>query len=233
MVKVILWDVDGTLLDFKAAESAAIKACFSLFGFGACSDEAVARYAAINDIHWEMLERGEIEKPRMLVRRFEVFFEQMGLPTAQAAAFNEAYQNRLGDTICFCDDSFALLQSLRAQVKQYAVTNGTKTAQDKKLAKSGLVNVFDGIFISEDIGAEKPDIRFFRQVFSSIGSYGKDEVLIVGDSLTSDMKGGENAGILSCWYNPKGLENNKGVSPRYEIKNLWQVKDILKEQEQQ
>ncbi|MBR5501741.1 MAG: YjjG family noncanonical pyrimidine nucleotidase [Oscillospiraceae bacterium] len=230
MIKVILWDVDGTLLNFKLAEREAIKACFTQFQLGECSDETVAKYSAINDLHWQMLERKEIEKPRMLVRRFEVFFEELGITTALAAQFNTAYQSCLGDTICFCDDSYNLLQSLRGQVKQYAVTNGTKVAQDKKLNNSGLISLFDGIFISEDVGVEKPDIAFFEHVWQQIGHYEKDEVLIVGDSITSDMQGGNNAGILCCWYNPEGAKNSKRLRIDYEITSLQQIPAILKEQ---
>ena len=229
MIKVILWDVDGTLLDFKAAEKAAVKECFSLFELGECTDEAVARYSAINDIWWERLERKECTRAQTLVGRFRDFFEAEGLDSSIAEAFNEQYQSRLGDTICFCDNSFALLEKLKGSVLQCAVTNGTKVAQDKKLNKSGLIRLFDHIFISEDIGAVKPDTDFFEKVWSAIGRYGRDEVLIVGDSLTSDIKGGNNAGILSCWYNPKGAVNTKDARPDYEIGNLWQVEDILRE----
>ena len=112
----------------------------------------------------------------------------------------------------------------------YAVTNGTKVAQDKKLAKSGLVELFDAVFISEEIGVEKPGVGFFEKVWDSIGKYKSDEVMIIGDSLTSDIQGGNNAGILCCWYNPKGAVNYTGVRVDYEIDNLQKVKEIIDEE---
>ena len=227
MIKVILWDIDGTLLDFQTAEKEAIRACFEIFKLGECTDEMIARYSVINKGYWERLERKEISKPEVLVGRFQEFFATEGIVTDCAEAFNEEYQWRLGDTICFCDDGYELVKGLKGRVKQYAVTNGTKVAQVKKLNKSGLVDLLDDVFISEDIGVEKPDVKFFEHVWDVIGRYEADEVLIVGDSLTSDMQGGNNAGILCCWYNPKGLENPKGVKLDYEIRSLQEVLGII------
>lgn len=227
MIKVILWDVDGTLLDFLKAEYAAIKKCFELFHLGECTDEMITRYSVINKKYWERLERGEITKPEVLIGRFEEFFEKEGIVTDCAEGFNKEYQVRLGDTICFCDDSYNLLKGLKDKVKQYAITNGTKVAQDKKLSKSGLDKLFDGIFISEEIGVEKPYLGFFEHVWDKIGSYKPEEVMIVGDSLTSDIQGGNNAGILCCWYNPYKKENDKGLRIDYEIDNLQNVLEII------
>ena len=227
MIKVILWDVDGTLLDFVKAEYAAIRKCFEVFRLGECTDEMIARYSVINRGYWERLERGEVTKPEVLVGRFRDFFASEGIETDCAEAFNKEYQVRLGDTICFCDDSYHLVKGLRGKVKQYAVTNGTKVAQDKKLKKSSLDQLFDDIFISEEIGMEKPHSGFFHYVWDKIGEYESNEVLIVGDSLTSDMQGGNNAGILCCWYNPTGKENNTGLRIDYEINDLQKILDII------
>ncbi len=227
MIKVVLWDIDGTLLDFEKAENQAMKTCFEVFGLGECTDEMIARYSVINKGYWERLERKEITKPEVLVGRFIEFFEREGLKSDCAEAFNSEYQLRLGDTICFCDDGYELVKSLKDRVKQYAVTNGTKVAQDKKLNRSGLIDLFDDVFISEEIGVEKPDVKFFEHVWECIGHFNSDEVIIIGDSLTSDMQGGNNAGILCAWYNPKGLENNKGVKLDYVIRNLHDILQIV------
>lgn len=228
MIKVILWDIDGTLLDFIKAEYAAIKKCFEVFQLGECTDEMISRYSKINRGYWERLERKEITKPEVLVGRFRDFFSGENIDTNCAEEFNKEYQIRLGDTICFCDDSYELIKSFKDRVKQYAVTNGTKIAQDKKLVKSGLINLFDDIFISEEVGYEKPDIRFFEHVWAKIGAYKPDEVMIVGDSLTSDIQGGNNAGIVCCWYNPKRANNNSCLKIDYEITNLNQILEIVK-----
>ena len=227
MIKVLLWDIDGTLLDFLKAEHAAINKCFEVLELGTCTDEMIARYSVINRSYWERLERGELTKPEVLVGRFKEFFEKEGLPVECAEPFNEEYQSRLGDTVCFCDDSYDLVKGLKGRVKQYAVTNGTKVAQDKKLAKSGLREIFDEVFISEEVGIEKPGIGFFEHVFSVIGQYDPKEVMIIGDSLTSDMQGGNNAGILCCWYNPRKEINDKNIKVDYEIDNLYKILELI------
>lgn len=229
MIKVLLWDIDGTVLNFLKAEYVAIKQCFAELGLGECTDEMIGRYTKINRKYWEKLERGEITKPEVLVGRFREFFEAEGLPVEKAEAFNKEYQVRLGDTICFCDDAYELVKSLKCNYKQYAVTNGTKVAQDKKLKKSGLDQLLDGVFISEEVGVEKPGIGFFEYVWNCIGEYEKSEIMIIGDSLTSDMKGGNNAGIVCCWYNPGHVVNDKGVTVDYEVDNLQLLPGILEQ----
>ena len=227
MIKVILWDVDGTLLDFKKAECAAIKKCFEIFGLGECTDEMIGRYSVINRGYWEKLERGEITKPEVLVNRFVDFFETENIKSDCAKEFNEQYQKWLGETVCFCDNSYELMENLKGRVKQYAVTNGTKAAQDRKLSKSGLIDIFDGVFISEVVGCEKPGIKFFEYVWEQIGDYDKKEILIVGDSLTSDIQGGNNAGIMCCWYNPKNIKNETNLRIDYEIDDLQKILEII------
>lgn len=227
MIKTILWDVDGTLLSFRKAERVAIKTCFETFGLGPCTDEMVDRYSVINARYWERLELGELTKPQVLSGRFEEFFASERVVCGDVAGFNREYQVRLGDTVCFNDESYELVKNLKGQVRQYAVTNGTKVAQDRKLSRSGLDRLFDGIFISDVIGHEKPTMGFFDYVLARIEPCGKEEILIVGDSLTSDIKGGNNAGIPTCWYNPDGLANTKGVTVVYEIRDLREILVIL------
>ena len=227
MIKVVLWDIDGTLLNFEAAEKNAIRACFASHELGECSDEMLKRYSVINRKYWEALEKCELTKPQVLVGRFREFFETEGLPVEKAESVNAEYQLLLGETVVFCDDGYELVNKLKGKVKQVAVTNGTKVAQDKKLAKSNLIELLDNVFISDVLGVEKPNKGFFDIVFERIGEYKKEEMLIVGDSLTSDIRGGNNAGILTCWYNPKKLENTVGVHVDYEITNLWEIEQIL------
>ena len=230
MIKVILWDVDGTLLDFKAAEKAAIRKCFSIFQLGQCTDDMIKEYSAINDKYWRALEKGTLTKPEVLVGRFQEFFSLHGLPVEKAVPFNEEYQIRLGDTVVFRDDSYELVKSFQGKVLQGVVTNGTKTAQVKKLANSGFDKLIELTFISDEIGIEKPNVGFFDVVFEKLASYGsfkKDEIMIVGDSLTSDMQGGNNAGIVSCWYNPERKLCSLPLRLDHDIENLNQVKDIV------
>ena len=226
---VILWDIDGTILNFLAAEKAAIKRGFQEFHIGECTDEMLADYSQINKKYWEMLERKEASKPEILLGRFYEFFEKYGIDKSVAEEFQPWYQLALGDTIVFENGALELLQELKGKVKQYAVTNGTKVAQTKKLSKSGLDKIFDEVFISEDIGVEKPSVEFFSKVFQKTGltETDKAQILIVGDSLTSDIKGGNNIGIDTCWYNPKGANKPDDIIVDYEIRELSDLKNYL------
>lgn len=226
-ITTILWDVDGTLLDFEAAQKAAVQSLFCEFGFGECPDAMVARYSQINQGYWERLERGELTKPQILVGRFRTFFGEVGIDPSLAPEFNDRYQQRLGDTIVFMDDSYEIVKSLRGKVLQYVVSNGTVLAQTKKLRTSGLGSLMDGVFLSEQVGWEKPHARFFDAVMQSIQEKDKSRILIVGDSLTSDILGGTNAGIATCWYNPKCKSAKADVRIDYEIRDLHEIYGIL------
>ena len=230
MYTTVLWDVDMTLLDFLAAERYAIGECFRIFELGECSDEMLERYSVINRKYWEKLERGEITKQETLEGRFREFFASEGLPVEKAEDFNAEYQVRLGDTAVFCPHGKEVVQYLHKQgIHQYAVTNGTQTAQKRKLANSGLDQVFVKAFISDEIGYEKPDMRFFDVVLQELADCKKEEILLIGDSLTSDMRGANNAGLTCCWYNPEGAVNDKGVRIDYEIKDLIEVEQLIAE----
>lgn len=227
MISTILWDVDGTLLDFIAAEKAAIKTLFGEFNLGQCSDEMIKRYSEINKTYWQRLERGEITKQEVLVGRFKEFFKSEGIDISVVEEFNSLYQLRLGDTIVYHDDSLEIIKSLQGRVRQYVVSNGTVEAQSKKLRLSGLGELVDGIFLSEHIGAEKPNIEFFDKVLEEIKPADRSSILIVGDSLTSDIQGGNNAGIVTCWYNPLGDKAPDKYRIDYEISDLHQIYEII------
>ena len=228
MFKVILWDVDATLLNFEKAEEAGIRGCFEKYNLGECTDEMLENYKVINRGYWQAMERGEIEKPVLLVKRFEDFLNAYGLDASVAAGFNELYQVLLGETVVFYDHALETVLALKGKILQCAVTNGTKVAQDGKLRNSGLDKEFDHVFISEVVGVEKPNKGFFDAVFAEIGEYASEEVLIVGDSLTSDIQGGVNAGIKTCWFNPKGVVNTSELKPDYEIRDIGEVLEIVK-----
>ncbi len=232
MYKYILWDVDGTVLDFLRAEANAIKALFKKYDLGECTPEMLKLYSSINAKYWQMLERNEITKPEVLLGRFCEFFETIGVDTSIAEDFNYDYQLALGDTVEFCPNAKEMLLSQKGKYIIAAVTNGTKVAQDKKLRLSGLDKIFDYIFISENVGVEKPNIEYFDFVFKNLGITDKSEAIIIGDSLTGDILGGNNAGIDTCWYNPKHKPNTGEITPTYEIDDLGKVQEILLKEEQ-
>ena len=228
MYKYLLWDIDGTVLNFLASEAYAIRTLFKKYNLGTCTDDMIKLYSDINVKYWKMLERGELTKPQILVERFKEFFGIIGVEDVGIAEnFNSEYQLTLGDHIEFVDKAEQILYSLKGKYTLVAVTNGTKTAQEKKLRLSGLYKVFDAIFISENIGWEKPSKEFFDHVFKTLGITDKNKVLIIGDSLTSDIKGGYMAGIDTCWFNPTKQENTLGIDITYEVDDLGEIEDII------
>ncbi|MDO5435716.1 MAG: YjjG family noncanonical pyrimidine nucleotidase [Clostridia bacterium] len=226
--KYLLWDIDGTVMNFQAAERAAIRALFAKYGFGPCTDDMLEAYSRINIRYWQALERNEMTKPEILVARFRDFFTACGLPADRAEAFNEDYQPALGDTVVFNDNAPALLMALHERgYILCAVTNGTQVAQHKKLAVSGLDRIFNYIFISEEIGTEKPNIAFFDSVLDTVGDPDRSRYLIIGDSLTSDILGGNNAGIDTCWYAPADAVPDRDVRIVYRIHDLKEIMKVL------
>lgn len=224
--EIILWDVDQTLLDFDLSQDYALKFSFKEFGLEA-DDEIVARYAAINDAYWKRLERGEVTKSELLTGRFEALFRELGIPHISSERFGTVYQKALGSVFYFRDDAYQLCRKLKGKVRQYAVTNGVSSTQRNKLHLSGLDQILDDIFVSEEMGYPKPYIEYFDRCFQKIPDFHKDKAIIIGDSLSSDMKGGNLAGISCCWYNPEGKVNDTGLKIDYEIRNLWEVEEIL------
>lgn len=227
MIKYILWDIDGTLLNFSMAEANAMRACFAEYNLGELSDDRLEVYKNINDKYWKRLERGEISRIEVLEGRFKEFFSQYGYNTDVVSDFNISYQENLGKTYVFNDNAYETVIKLNNKYSQYAATNGSIIAQKGKLKGAGLDGVLKDVFISELIGYEKPSEKFFSYIFDSIGSYKREEYVIIGDSLTSDMAGGNRAGIKTIWFNPDGLSNPNNVDYDYEIKNLSEVLNIL------
>ena len=228
MYKYLLWDIDGTVLDFLASEAYAIRFLFKKYNIGECTDEMLEQYSKINVHYWQMLEKGKLSKQEILIGRFEEFFSLIGADTTIAKDFNRDYQLTLGDYVEFVGNAKEILLSQKEKYTIAAVTNGTKVAQEKKLRLSGLDKIFDEIFISEDVGAEKPNKEFFDCVFEKLAITDKSEVLLIGDSLTSDMKGGYLSGIDTCWFNPKHNQNTLSIPVTYEIDDIDKITDIVR-----
>lgn len=224
-IKAILYDVDGTLLDFETQEEAALRYCFEKYNLGEFSEEKLELYKRINLGYWEMFEKNLISKERLVVKRFEDFLEALGVKL-DAEEVNDTYFSKLGDTIVFKDNSYELVKSLKGKIKQYVVTNGAIRVQKTKLAKSGFDKLMDDVFISDEVGYQKPRKEFFDAIKNRLGDVANDEILIVGDSLTSDMKLADNCDLISCFYNPKKKEYKVDFKIDYEISDLNEVKKI-------
>lgn len=222
-----MWDVDGTLLNFHLAEENAIRACFDEYGLGDLSEDRLKDYRKINNKYWKALERGEIRRIEVLEGRFREFFQKYGYDTSIASDFNISFQENLGKTYVFNNKAYETVNKLGEKYKQYAATNGSAIAQEGKLKGAGLESIFEDVFISEKIGFEKPSKEFFNYIFNTIGSKDKSEYVIIGDSLTSDIRGGINAGIKTVRFNPDKHKRDKDIDFDYEVNSLEEVLDIL------
>lgn len=200
----VLFDADGTLLDFSRSEDEAIRETMLAFDI-IPTDERVSVYSEINDGLWKALERKEIEKDVLLYHRFELFCEHYGF-LADAKKMAAEYMKNLSTKGYILDGADILCEKLFDKAEMYIVTNGVEFIQNGRFSRCPIEKYFKKRFISGVIGYEKPDVRYFECVASQIPNLKKNKTLIVGDSLTSDIKGGIDFGIDTCWFNPKKKE---------------------------
>ncbi len=221
----ILFDADGTLLDFHRSESEALTDAMLLHGIEP-SEEKIKLYSEINDSLWKKLERGEIEKSVLLYHRFELFFAALGVAD-DARQMARDYMNALSQKGYVLDGAEDMCRTLFGKVKLYIVTNGVEFIQRGRYAVCGIDKYFDGVFISDAIGAEKPSKKYFEYVQEHIDGFDKARTLIVGDSLTSDMRGGINFGIDTCWYAPSGKSAPSDMPLTYIARNFGEVVNFI------
>ncbi len=223
----VLFDADGTLLDFARSEREAVREAFLLSGISA-SDSELGEYSRINDSLWKQLERREIERSFLLYHRFEIFCERFGY-VADAKKIAEDYITALSTKGYLLDGAEEMLCKLYGHVRMYIVTNGLGRVQRGRYAVCGIEKYFDGIFISEIIGHNKPDVRFFDSVRQSIPSFDASGTVVVGDSLSSDILGGNNAGLDTCWYNPACKPLSDIAAPTYTANNFEDICKLILE----
>lgn len=224
----LLFDADRTLFDFDASEKAAFYEVAPKYGITP-NDEVHKLYCRLNNENWEALERGEFTKERILVRRYEQLFESLNIKNQSAENINRDYLAALADKSFVFGESEPLLREMKKRGKKiYLVTNGVKFVQDGRIARSPLKNLFDGVFISEEIGYEKPDIRFFAAVEKGIPGFDKSRAVVIGDSISSDIKGANNYGLDCIWLNEKGAPAPQNLKITVIIKSLNELYDILK-----
>lgn len=225
MIRYVLFDLDDTLLDFGKAEAAAIRKTFERIGIPV-TDGLIRRYSEINTRQWARFEKGEITRERLLTERFDILFSELGLniPSEMAQA---SYEYLLGIGHYFVDGAEALLAELKDKYELYIVSNGNASVQDRRLKSAGIAPCFRDIFISERVGFNKPSAEFFEACFRRIPGFEKDKAIIVGDRLSSDILGGINAGVKTCWFNPKGEAPDPDIPADYEIKHLSELPALL------
>lgn len=227
MITTILFDLDNTLFDFSRAERIALSKTLTEIGIQP-TDAVIARYSELNLAQWRRLELGELTREQVKTRRYELLFQELGIryPAKNATAIYESF---LAIGHFFVEGAEELLKKLaeNGSYKLYLATNGTKKVQEGRLSSAGISHYFSDIFISEEIGYDKPRIEYFEKCFARIPDFQKEKTVIVGDSLTSDIKGGILAGIGTVWFNPSHLENKTEFAPDCEIYALKELPEAL------
>ena len=219
----LLFDSDDTLLDFKAAEAAALEKAMLKNGLP-FSKELLALYSAANISFWKAYEKGEIEKNEIYVGRFRLFLKNADIDF-DPQLLSRDYESLLKNECPMIDGAMELCKKLRKHYKMYIVSNGNVHVQLSRLNKSGLDKLFDGVFVSEHVGYSKPHKEFFNHVFNAIGVKDLSRVLIIGDSVSSDIQGGKNAGIDTCLFAPCKLHTD--ITPTYTVSNHTELEKLL------
>lgn len=220
----LLFDVDDTLLDFKAAEDQALKRLFDDMGVP-LTPEIKHAYQTMNQGFWREYELGQLTRQELLDTRFHKFFSQYD-KVVDGPAVEECYRQYLNEGHELYEDSLSVVKQLAPDYDLYIVTNGVGTTQRQRLQESGLAPYFKEVFISEELGINKPMKGFFDQVFAAIPNFSSTNTVIIGDSLTSDIKGGVNAGIDTIWLNPQQAATTE-IKPTYQIQHLNQLLGLL------
>ena len=222
----VLFDADETIFDFQAAERCAFAACMEERGLP-CTPEIYADYHQINDALWKALECREVTKTELKSLRFGRLAEKYGF-TYDPTRFNLDYMAHLGQCAFLLDGAEDLCRRLREDgCRLYIITNGIAATQRPRFEKAGLNRFFTDVFISEDIGCDKPDRRFFETVFSRIEAFVPTESVVAGDSLSSDIQGANNAGVDSIWFNPHGLPLTGSARPTYTVTSFEQLRETV------
>lgn len=222
---IVLFDADGTLLDFAKAEETAFFAAFAKEGI-VPSEEMFARYKVINSGLWSMLEQGSIAKERLVVERFERLFAEWGF-ALDPQSFNSRYLHCLSFGSHLIEGAAELLEQLHGKVRLAMVTNGVSSTQYRRLRDAGIDRYFEVTIVSEEAGCQKPDPAFFDYTFAKMGNPDTSRTLIVGDSLAADIRGGNNAGIATCWFNSEHLPPVPGLKIDYTVDKLMEIANIV------
>ena len=225
MLTHIFFDLDNTLLDFDRGEAHALSRAFRQFGIDP-TPSVLARYHDINLRQWELLEEGKLTKDQVLTRRFDLLFAELGV-SCDSQAVCDLYESFLAEEHDFIPGALELLEALSPRYSLHLATNGASAVQRRRLADAGILTYFQNIFISEEVGFHKPSPAFFLACFAAIPGFDHTSALMVGDSLTSDIRGGRNAGLRTCWFDHLGRPYRPDILPDYTVAALDQLPALL------
>ncbi|ADL53001.1 YjjG family noncanonical pyrimidine nucleotidase [Clostridium cellulovorans] len=227
--EIIIFDADDTLFDFKKSEREAFKNTMVEYDVEYDENYHLKIYHDINSIIWKELEDKLITQEELKVERFRRLSEAINSKLDENK-LAKSYIKHLGNASFLFEETLGLIESLHKDYKLTIVTNGLTDVQKNRIKKSTIAKYFQDIVISEEIKVAKPDPKIFQHALDNIKHTDKSKVLMVGDSLTSDIQGGINFGIDTCWYNPNKMENKTEIHPTYEISNLAELKAILEDE---
>ena len=225
MIEFLFLDMDDTILDFHKAERIAVSKTFASLGLEP-TQEVVDRYHVVNQLHWQMLERGELTREQVVVQRFAALFDELGVDI-DAVKCMETYENLLCVGHYFMPGAEEALKALSSKYRLFLASNGTAKVQASRIKSANLAPWFEQIFVSQDIGANKPSPLYYERCFARIPGFEVSRAMMVGDSLTSDMRGGLNMGMHTCWVNPEHRPRNPEIPVEYEIAGLGELPTLL------
>ena len=225
MFEYLFLDLDDTILDFHKAERIAIAKTIREFGLEP-TEEVLHRYHLINKWHWEQLELGTMTRDQVLENRFGALFAEFGVE-ADKAACARTYEKNLSIGHYFLPGAEEAVERLSKKYRLFLASNGTASVQKGRMTSANLYRFFERSFVSQEIGHNKPSKEYFEAAFAMIPGFDKSKCLMVGDSLTSDIRGGINAGIKTCWVNPNHLPRRPDITPDFEIEYLHQLDNLL------
>lgn len=224
--EVIIFDADETLFDFKKSEKYALKNTMIEFGIDYDENYHLKVYKDINTLIWKEFENGLIIQRDLNIERFKRLLSKLNIKFDEVK-FAKSYVKHLSCASFLYDDSMALIISLHKDYRLIIITNGLKDVQDNRIRKSVIGKYFEDVVISDEIEVSKPDPKIFQHALKNINHTDKTKVLMVGDSLTSDIQGGIRFGIDTCWFNSNKIINKGAIKPTYEITNLMELKNIV------
>lgn len=225
MKKIILLDLDNTIIDFNECARHSIMGIFEDLSFP--YDENVFNTFICENVKiWKRLELGEIDKPFLRANRWNIILEKLGIDY-DGTIIEERFENGVATGAYPVEGAYELLDYLHPKYDIYIVSNGFRFVQESRVKIGNYDKYFKELFLSEDIGIQKPDIRFFNYCYEKIGCPPKEDLILIGDSLSADIKGGNNFGIDTIWFNKNGDAPSDIIKPTYTVEKLKDIEKIL------
>ncbi len=225
MKKIILIDLDNTIIDFNECARNSIIDIFEKFNLP-YSEKVFSTFITENVRIWKRLEKGEIDKPYLRANRWNIILGKLGIDF-DGTIVEDLFEKGVALGAYPVAGAYELLDYLKPKYDLYIVSNGFRFVQESRLKIGDFNKYFKDVFVSEDIGIQKPDTRFFEYCYEKIGKPSKDEIILIGDNIHADIKGGNDFGIDTVWFNKNGDTHSEEIKPKYIVNKLCEIKNIL------